>query len=521
MLLRKRKQDNLTVIKSKKPILKQGLEQFVAYYFKKIFTIFAIAMIPLLIIGCIVIAILSAILWFLPNTEPATNIQSFFSSTLNVEAVETIGGSNIMGDIIGWAINSFCAILYLIFIKPIVWLLGGMQDVVYFIGGGALSERLFSMNNISTIYWLLFGIAMAILIVIIGTKAIAWMYNNRRHEIKAAITNILIIIIAIPLIPTLFIMANTIMTMIVKLFLQNAPIDTNNIALAIFNSSFDNGVHHFSYIPVSWTFYDSGSFSYIICLVSECFMVYIMFTVCLFLFWRVIELFILLCYSPVVVVMSVTDQGQQFRNWKDMVLGRFISYAFMFITYNIFIMSIAVLGQVATFMPNSLSQPIFILLGIFAFGFAVAKSPQIITSLIGGNTAMSDSIGNLMSFGMATNLAKIGGKFAWKSGKFAARNAIGKPVGLTQGISSAMKGGTPFKDAAAGTLFGGFNPNTGGVASAFAGQAMKTKDKVMTNISDYQTFKEQRNQKNNKDSVLEQASTKTTKKDKGDKNNEK
>ncbi|WP_424527556.1 hypothetical protein [Spiroplasma endosymbiont of Glossina fuscipes fuscipes] len=36
MLLRKRKQDNLTVIKSKKPILKQGLEQFIAYYFKKI-----------------------------------------------------------------------------------------------------------------------------------------------------------------------------------------------------------------------------------------------------------------------------------------------------------------------------------------------------------------------------------------------------------------------------------------------------------------------------------------------------
>ncbi|QIA74060.1 hypothetical protein GL982_10945 (plasmid) [Spiroplasma citri] len=101
---------------------------------------------------------------------------------------------------------------------------------MYFIGGGALSERLFSMNNISTIYWLLFGIAMAILIVIIGTKAIAWMYNNRRHEIKAAITIYTYHHIAIPLIPTLFIMANTIMTMIVKLFLQNAPIDTNNIA---------------------------------------------------------------------------------------------------------------------------------------------------------------------------------------------------------------------------------------------------------------------------------------------------
>ncbi|QIA74059.1 hypothetical protein GL982_10940 (plasmid) [Spiroplasma citri] len=116
--------------------------------------------------------------------------------------------------------------------------------------------------------------------------------------------------------------------------------------------------------------------------------------------------------------MSVTDQGQQFRNWKRYGLGAISSYAFMFITYNIFIMSIAGVGASCNLYAElSLSQPIFILLGIFAFGFAVAKSPQIITSLIGGNTAMSDSIGNLMSFGMATNLAKIGGKFAWKSGK--------------------------------------------------------------------------------------------------------
>lgn len=101
MLFQKRKKDNLTVIKSKKPILKQGIERFVAYYFKKIFTILAIAMIPFLIIGCVVIAILSAILWFLPNTATSTNIQSFFSHSLNVETLETTGGSNIMGDIIG------------------------------------------------------------------------------------------------------------------------------------------------------------------------------------------------------------------------------------------------------------------------------------------------------------------------------------------------------------------------------------------------------------------------------------
>ncbi|WP_215825436.1 hypothetical protein [Spiroplasma endosymbiont of 'Nebria riversi'] len=149
MLLQKQKQDNLSIIKSKKPILKQSLERFVAFYFKKILTVLAIAMAPLLIIVCIIIAILLAILWFLPNTETSNNIQTFFSNTLNVETVQPpTNGSTWVGDIIGWAINSFCAILYLVFITPIVWLLDGMQDVVYFIGGGALSARLFSMDNI-------------------------------------------------------------------------------------------------------------------------------------------------------------------------------------------------------------------------------------------------------------------------------------------------------------------------------------------------------------------------------------
>ncbi len=103
-------------------------------------------MTPLLIIAYIVIAMLSAILWFLPDTETSNNIQTFFSNTLNVETAQPTGGPNIMGNIIGRAIDSFCAILYLIFITPIVLLLSGMQDVVYFISGGALNKRLFSIG---------------------------------------------------------------------------------------------------------------------------------------------------------------------------------------------------------------------------------------------------------------------------------------------------------------------------------------------------------------------------------------
>ena len=38
--------------------------------------------------------------------------------------------------------------------------------------------------------------------------------------------------------------------MVVKLFIVNAPGDTNNLALAIFNNSFTNGVQNYTYIPV-------------------------------------------------------------------------------------------------------------------------------------------------------------------------------------------------------------------------------------------------------------------------------
>ena len=65
--------------------------------------------------------------------------------------------------------------------------------------------------------------------------------------------------------------------MVVKLFIVNAPGDTNNLALAIFNNSFTNGVQNYTYIPVIWDF--SGNFSYSICLISEGFMIYIMFTI--------------------------------------------------------------------------------------------------------------------------------------------------------------------------------------------------------------------------------------------------
>lgn len=100
---------------------------------------------------------------------------------------------------------------------------------------------------------------------------------------------------------------------ITQTIINNGYLSTKDIGF-LFNSSFDNGMHNFTYVPVSLTFNDSGHFNYLICLFSETFMIYILLLINLFLFWRTFELFVLYVISPVVVVSCVSDEGRRFNN---------------------------------------------------------------------------------------------------------------------------------------------------------------------------------------------------------------
>lgn len=66
-------------------------------------------------------------------------------------------------------------------------------------------------------------------------------------------------------------------------------------------------------------------------------------------------------------------------------------------------------AEIGKAIPDLTTRPIFTLLGIFAFGIVVVKSPQLLSSIMGGNTSLGDGIGNIMGLKVATNAFMTGG----------------------------------------------------------------------------------------------------------------
>lgn len=58
--------------------------------------------------------------------------------------------------------------------------------------------------------------------------------------------------------------------------------------------------------------------------------------------------------------------------------------------------------EIAKELPNNVTQPIFVLIGIFASGMVVIKSPQLLSSVLGGEVAITDSLGYLIGLSTAS-----------------------------------------------------------------------------------------------------------------------
>ncbi|WP_342264092.1 hypothetical protein [Spiroplasma endosymbiont of Clivina fossor] len=103
----------------------------------------------IVVIIVIIIAAIRAI--FAPDT-----INNFFTTAHTRDASELLTKSSQIasdsgGDAPSWLLssimNAVSAILYLIFIKPLLWLLNKFQDIIYFMSGRNLANRLLFENN--------------------------------------------------------------------------------------------------------------------------------------------------------------------------------------------------------------------------------------------------------------------------------------------------------------------------------------------------------------------------------------
>lgn len=232
------------------------------------------------------------------------------------------------------------------------------------------------------------GIILALLLV---GRMIEIMLADEKHiKLKATLRNIILLFIAIPTIPIIFFTLNIIVNLLTQAIMQASNFNMQNIGLFIFNSSFDNGVHNFDYVPASWTFTDSGHFNYLMCLFSEGFMIYIFLLISLFLFWRTAELLMLYVLSPIVIVSTIQDEGRMFRNWKELTVARFLSFNMVFLAYSCFLWSITVFAEIGNAIPRPNHKTNFYFTRSFCLWHYGCQITTIIGINYGGNISLSE-----------------------------------------------------------------------------------------------------------------------------------
>ncbi|MFU0252155.1 Mbov_0396 family ICE element transmembrane protein [Spiroplasma sp. Moj] len=398
-----------------KPTSFKNIITIVNNMIKKMAIFLIIAFLPLMLIAVIIVVIIAAMMAIF-TPDKVNHFTSTHASEMFIQYSQTASDSG--GDAPSWLLGKIMeavfAILYIIFIKPLLWLLSKFQDIIAFMSGGNLANRLLFENNtaggVPMLFIVMLSIAGTILTLLLAARMIEIMLADEKHsKLRITLRNMILLFVAIPTIPVIFYTLNIIVNLLTQAIMQASNLSMQNIGLFIFNSSFDNGMHDFDYVPASWTFKDSVHFNYLLCLFSEGFMIYIFLLIALFLFWRTAELLILYVISPVVIVSAIQDEGRRFKNWKELTIARFISFNMVFLAYSLFLWSISVFAEIGKAIPDPTKRPIFTLLGIFSFGIVVVKSPQLLSSLMGGNTSLGDGIGNIMGLKVATNAFMTGG----------------------------------------------------------------------------------------------------------------
>ncbi|RUO86434.1 Mbov_0396 family ICE element transmembrane protein [Spiroplasma endosymbiont of Megaselia nigra] len=297
MRLKKKKNDwfNFNLKSKKSKQINSGVSSIsttVNKIIKKIALIIGIAFLPTMLFLLILFTVVFAVWNFFNPDSFNTDVVNNSMSTAAIETTPTpMGGT---GGFMENVLQAVSAILYLFFIRPILWLLGQMQEVIYFMGAGKLTDKLLfgtenSWMGIPAAFWVCIGIAIALAMLCVSIRLIEIMMahvKDKGQKFKKVWLNLFLAVIAIPAIPVAFIFFNYVINTITQTIINNGYLSTKDIGLFIFNSSFDNGMHDFDYVPASWTFDDSVHFNYLICLFSETFMIYILLLINLLLFWR-------------------------------------------------------------------------------------------------------------------------------------------------------------------------------------------------------------------------------------------
>lgn len=163
---------------------------------------------------------------------------------------------------------------------------------------------------------------------------------------------------------------------------------------------------------------------------------------------RIFDIILLYIISPISVSTIPTDDGQRFKQWKEMLIGKVLGAYGIILSMNLFFIIIPQVQQIA-FFGNAFKNGIVKILFLIGGAFAVTKANIVIANLTGSHAGGSETRELIANMRTGKNITRAVGSTAL-------------------GIGGAVLGGKAF---VSGNKSGGFS---GGMKSTFTNPASKT-----------------------------------------------
>lgn len=156
---------------------------------------------------------------------------------------------------------------------------------------------------------------------------------------------------------------------------------------------------------------------------------------------RIFDIILLFIISPISVSTIPTDDGQRFKQWKEMLIGKVLGAYGIILSMNLFFIIIPQVQQIA-FFGNAFKNGIVKILFLIGGAFAVTKANIVIANLVGSHAGGSETRELIANMRTGKNITRA--------------------VGATAlGVGGAILGGKHFMDS---NKTGGL---TGGLKSTF------------------------------------------------------
>jgi hypothetical protein len=347
-----------------------------------------------------------------------------------------------------------CICIIIDFIKRIFCKLCGIDTVTINGEDGDLLSSLMGSKDVETAFLivLIIGVILLVVFTIIAVVKTSYVEKMTVGNVMKKTLESLIIMVLIPFTCIAgIVLTNVIMGAINQamtanlaggqstiggMFLMTIGTDafTGEAGMQeLIETQFISGELDYANLKTVRNYYDIQSLNYVIGILGSLVML-IMFVLSSITFvQRIFDIVLLYIISPISIATIPLDEGNRFKRWKEMFIGKMLSAYGVVLVMNLFFLIIPQVYQI-DFFHNKFENGIVYILFLIGGCFAVTKASQVIASLTGGEQGGHE---------MASMIYNVRSAFALAKGtKAMMKNGLGKLVGGSDYNRSRKKGKT-------------------------------------------------------------------------------